>query len=153
MHAHHGKRRLPVTHRGQRVRNLYRRPKPPTDRRYGETYEVIYRDETGAQRQTTLRARTVQRATVEAEEYRAQVRRGEIVVRSRLTVEEVAGEFFELNEALVATGERSQRTLDLYRQRFKTHIAPVLGRRPIQDVRPEHIGAVFSRQRRAGLAA
>jgi integrase len=58
-----------------------------------------------------------------------------------------------MTEALVATGERSERTLELYRQRFETHIAPVIGRRKVQDVRPEHIGAIFARQRQGGLAA
>src|SRR4051812_24589609 len=43
MPEHHPKRRLPVVHRNQRVPNLYRRPKPPTDRREGDTFEVIYR--------------------------------------------------------------------------------------------------------------
>ena len=40
MHAHNRKRRLPVDHRGQRVPNLYRRPKTANDRREGETFEV-----------------------------------------------------------------------------------------------------------------
>ena len=79
MHTNHRKRRQPAVHREQRVPNLYVRPKPPTDRREGDTFEVIYRDELGKQRQTTLRARTIQRAVVEAEEYRSKVRRGEIL--------------------------------------------------------------------------
>ena len=62
MPTNHRKRRLPVTHRGQRVPNLYMRPKPARDTREGDTFEVIYRDETGKQRQTTLNARSVQRA-------------------------------------------------------------------------------------------
>lgn len=53
----------------------------------------------------------------------------------------------------MATRERSQRTLDLYRQRYDKHISPVVGHRRIQDVRPEHIGAILARQRQAGLAA
>lgn len=153
MHTHHRKRRVPVIHRGQRVPNLYTRPKPPTDRREGDTYEVVFRDEIGKQRQKTLQARTVQRAVVEAEEYRSQVRRGEIVVSSRLTFTEVAEEFFALMETLVATGERSQRTLDLYRQRFKNHIEPTLGRRRVQDVRAEHIASIYATQRGSSLAA
>ena len=153
MHAHNRKRRLPVDHRGQRVPNLYRRPKTANDRREGETFEVIFRDETGAQRQKTLKSRTVQRAIAEAEDYRTQLRRGELVFSSRLTFGEVAEEFFQITGALVATGERSQRTLDLYRQRYGTHISPFLARRRVQDVRPEHISAIFSAQRQAGLAA
>lgn len=53
----------------------------------------------------------------------------------------------------MATGERSQRTLDVYRQRYRTHIEPAIGRRRLQDVRAEHIGAIYSRQRNAGLSS
>jgi hypothetical protein len=153
MHDHHRKRRLPVEHRGQRVPNLYRRPKAAQDRREGDTFEVIFRDETGTQRQKTLTSRTVQRAVAEAEDYRTQLRRGEIVVSQRRTFGEAAEEFFEITEALVATGERSRRTLKLYRQRYGKHIAPVLARRRILDVRPDHISTIFATQRRSGLAA
>ena len=153
MCADHRKRRLCVTHRGQRVPNLYRRPKPPTDHREGETFEVTFRDEAGKQRQKTLSARTVQRAVAEAEAYRTQVRRGEVIATSRLTVSDVAEEFFAITDTLVTSGERSQATLDLYRQRYGKHISPLIGSRRIQDVRPEHIGEIFARQRRAGLAA
>src|SRR4051794_35206606 len=73
------KRRLPVTHRGQHVPGLYTRPKSPSDKRAGETYEVVFRDETGKQRQKTLTARTIQRALIEAEEYRTQIRKGEVL--------------------------------------------------------------------------
>jgi site-specific recombinase XerC len=76
-----------------------------------------------------------------------------VVTPSRLTFSEVAKEFFAITEGLVATSERSQRTLDLYRQRYDKHISPVVGHRRIQDVRPEHIGAILARQRQAGLAA
>jgi integrase len=153
MHVHHRKRRLPVEHRGQRVPNLYRRPKAAQDRQEGDTFEVIFRDETGAQRQKTLKSRSLQRAVAEAEDYRTQLRRGELVVSSRLTFGEAAEEFLQITEALVATGERSRRTLDLYRQKYTKHVAPVLAKKRIQDVRPDHISAIFAAQRRAGLAA
>src|SRR4051812_39797901 len=102
------KRRLPVKHRGQRVPGLYKRPKRSNDRRQGDAYEVIYRDDTRKQRQKTLRARTVQRAVVEAEEYRTQMRHGEVATPTRKTFGEVANEFLGITETLVATGERSQ---------------------------------------------
>jgi integrase len=147
------KRRLPVIHRGQRVPNLYKRPKREGDRTEGDTFEIIFRDEAGKQRQKTLKARGIQRALVEAEDYRTQIRRRELVPSSRITFGEVAEEFLGITEALVASGERSQRTLDLYRQRYGTHVKPALARRRIQDVRPEHIGAIFAAQRRKGLAS
>jgi integrase len=153
MYLNHRKRREPVVHRGQRVPNLYRRPKPPSDRREGDTYEVIYRDGDGRQRQKTLRARTVQRAISEAEEHRSKLRRGEILPPSKLTFGEVAEEFLQTTTALVTTGERSKGTLDLYRQRYRSHVEPTLGRKRIQDVRAEHIGAIFARQRERNLAS
>lgn len=153
MYGNDRKRRERVVHRGQRVPNLWRRPKAADDRREGDTFEVIFRDDLGKQRQKTLRARTLQRAIAEAEEYRTQVRRGEVVASFRLTLSEVAIEYFAIFESLVATGERSKRTLDLYRQRFTKHIEPSLGRRRVQDIRPEQIGAIFARQRNNGLAS
>src|SRR4051794_26646256 len=78
MHKHDRKRRLPVVHRGKRVPNLYTRPKRQSDTSYGETFEVVFRDDSGRQRQKTLKARTVQRAIEEAEEYRTQLRRGAV---------------------------------------------------------------------------
>src|SRR4051794_15139213 len=113
MHGNHRKRRIPVIARGQRVPNLYKRPKREGDHREGDTFEVIFRDAAGKQRQKTLNARKLQRAIAEAEEYRTQVRRGELLSPSHLTFGEVAEEFLGITEALVATGERSQRTLDL----------------------------------------
>src|SRR5579871_6680468 len=132
MPTNQSKRRMPVTYRSQRVPNLYKRPKPATDLREGDTFEVMYRDETGKQRQKTLEARTIQRAVVEAEEYRSKVRRGEVLPPSTLTFGDVANEFLGVTETLVTTGERSRRTLDLYRQRYRTHIEPTLGRRRMQ---------------------
>jgi hypothetical protein len=136
MHSNDRKRRLPVEHRGQRVPNLYKRPKREGDRREGDTFEIIFRDDSGKQRQKTLNARTIQRAVAEAEEYRTRIRRGELTPPSRQTFGEVAAEFLGITEALVATGERSQRTADLYGQRYRKHIAPILDRKRIQDVRP-----------------
>jgi integrase len=54
---------------------------------------------------------------------------------------------------MVVSGERSQRTLDLYRQRFGKHVEPVIGRRRIQNVRGEHIASIYARQRNDGLSA
>ena len=131
---------------------LNRRPRSDTDRREGDTFEVVYRDDAGRQRQKTRNARSLQRAIIEAEEHRSDVRRGEAVPTSRLTFNEVAHEFFALTESLVATGERSQRTLDLYRQRCSKHVEPLIGRRRVSEVRAQQIGLIYARQRRDGLA-
>jgi integrase len=153
MHKHDRKRRLPVVHRGKRLPNLYKRPKRNGDTSYGDTFELVYRDDAGRQRQQTLNARTVQRAIQEAEEHRTQIRKGEALPRSPITVSEVASEYLDVFQALVSTGERSQGTLSLYRQRYRTHLEPALGKRRIQDVRVEDISAIYRRQRNNGLAA
>src|SRR5690348_7638860 len=101
MPANHRNRREPVVHRGQRVPNLWTRPKRPGDHREGDTFEVIFRDDSGRQRQKTLKSRTLQRAIAEAEGLRTQIRRGELAAPSRLTLSEVAGEFFARVEASV----------------------------------------------------
>lgn len=150
MHEHDRKRRLRVEYRGQRVPNLWKRPKREGDHREGDTYEVTFRDGTGRQRQKTLIARTLQRAIAEAEEYRTQLRKGELVAPSNLRFADVAREYFTLMESLVPTGERSQKTLDLYRQRHRTHIGPVLDRKRIEDVRAEHIATIYEAHRRNG---
>jgi integrase len=142
-----------VVHRGKRVPNLYKRPKHAGDARYGDVFEVIFRDEFGCQRQKTLRSRTVQMAIDEAEEYRTQLRRGEVLPPSHVTVNEVAREYFEVLDGLVSSGDRAKGTLDLYRQRYGTHLDPSLGKRRIQDLRAENIAAVYVRQRKAGLAS
>jgi integrase len=152
MHDHHGKRRLPVSNRGRRVPNLYRRPKRPGDTRYGETFEVIFRDEFGRQRQKTLKARTLQRAIEEAEEYRTLLRRGEVLPPSLISVDEVVEEYFAVLTGLVKTGERAASTVSLYRQRYQTHVKPLLGSRRIQDMRAEHVAAIYDRQRGKNLA-
>ncbi len=152
MYEHDRKRRLPVVHRGKRVPNLHKRPKRSDDQTYGDTFEVMFRDEFGKQRQKTLKARTVRRAIEEAEEYRTLLRRGEVLPPSRLTVAQVVTEHFELQEGLVSAGERSRRTLDHYRQQYKTHAEAVLATRRIQDVRAEHISAIYTKQRKNGLA-
>jgi hypothetical protein len=103
MHKHDRKRRLPVVHRGKRVPNLYTRPKRPDDTAYGDTFEVVFRDDSGKQRQKTLAARSVQRAIEEAEEYRTQLRRGEVLPPSHITVDKVAGEYFDVLEGLVSS--------------------------------------------------
>ena len=147
MHTDHRKRRMPVINRGRRVPNLYRRPKPPriAAKVTPSRSSIATRPASSGRRRS--QARTIQRAIVEAEEYRTQLRRGEVLPPSRLTFARGREEYFEIIEALVATGERSQRTLDLYRQRYRTHIEPSLGRKRVQDIRAEHIGAIFARQR------
>jgi integrase len=80
------------------------------------------------------------------------VDRGEAVARIDLLTDAVVEEYLAVIASQVAAEERSQRTHDLYRQRYDKHVAPVIGRKRIQDVRPEHVGKIFATQREAGLA-
>src|SRR4029078_75256 len=47
---------------------------------------------------------------------------------------DVADQFFAEFESKVSRSERSERTLEIYRQRWNTHIHPTLGRRRIQSI-------------------
>ena len=52
----------------------------------------------------------------------------------RLILNEVAEQLFTEFESKVSRGERSERTLEIYRQRWDTHIRPTFGRRRIQAI-------------------
>jgi integrase len=69
------------------------------------------------------------------------------VAPTRLSFEQVADEYFEMVESLVASGERSERTLEIYRQQYRQHIEPRLGRVRIQAVTPRHAQDVLANVR------
>lgn len=130
--------------------NLYERPgRTKADTRY----QVGYNDVTGTWRMVTLRARNRTDARAERDEFLAKQRRGEIAVPSSRTFGEVAVEYLSMIEALVAAGERSERTLDQYRMALDNHILPVLRDRPIQKIGPEHLARLIASEREAGLAS
>jgi integrase len=102
---------------------------------------------TGRQQLRTLQARTVTEAKREQRALAVQVDRGEAVAPSRITFGEVAAEYLEMLESLVATGERSERTLEAARQRYRTHLEEVLGRVRIQSITARHLSDVLARMR------
>jgi integrase len=73
-------------------------------------------------------------AKAERERLRVKTREGEIVMRTKVTVKQVAEEFFESVAGKVARGERGSRTLESYRAQFANHIEPKIGNRPIQSI-------------------
>jgi integrase len=78
---------------------------------------------------------------------------GELPTPSRRTVGEVADEFFELLDSLVRSGELKSRTLDLYRQRWRSHIEERLSRRQLQKVTGSDVStAVIVEMRRKNLS-
>lgn len=106
----------------------------------------------GKQRLVTLNARTLTEAKREQRALAVQVDRGEVVEPSRVTFAEAWQDFERTFESLVSTGEKSERTLELYRQRWRTHLEPRLGRLPVQKIGAQHIAALFADLRKSGLS-
>jgi integrase len=70
-----------------------------------------------------------------------------------MTASEVADDYFSAAEARVATGEMAKRTLDIYRQRWETHLERRLGRTRVQAVQATQIGTVLRELRQEGLSS
>jgi integrase len=135
-----------ATSRPKRVRvdsvpNLYRRP---ADGRY----EAGYTGTDGRWRMKTLAARTLTEAKAELRQVLGRRDQRQDVTPSRLTLNEVADQLLAEFESKVARGERSERTLEIYRQRWNTHIRPTLGRRRIQSVGVGEVARFLAELRR-----
>jgi integrase len=117
-------------------------------------YEVGFADIDGRWRMKTLKASTRTEAKAERDAFLSALRRGEIVAPSKLTVKDVVDEYLEYLDALVAAGERGERTAERYRQHLLTHVVPEIGRLQIQKVTPETIVRLVARCRsEKGLAS
>jgi len=123
------------------VPNLYQRP---ADGRY----EVGYTGSDGKWHIKTLRATTLTDAKKELHQLLGKRDRNEDVAPRRLTLNEVADQLFVEFESKVSRGERSERTLEIYRQRWDTHIRPTLGRRRIQGIGVAHVSQFLAELRR-----
>jgi hypothetical protein len=66
------------------------------------------------------------------------------VTPSKATFADVANDFLELFESLVGSGERSERTLELYRQHYRAYLEPRFGRLPIQKIGAEHVARMLA---------
>jgi len=77
---------------------------------------------------------TLTQAKAERERLRVKTAAGEIVAKRGETVADVAADYFVGLESRVARGERSSRTLEQYRQAWRTHIEPELGGLKMQAV-------------------
>jgi integrase len=118
----------------------------------GGKFIVQYTDSTGRVRFKTTSASNLTEAKAAREKLRVDARSGDAVVPATATVRDVAEDFLSTFGSLVEAGEKSQRTLDLYEQRWSTHLEPKLGRLRIQSVRPDHVARLLDDLRRAGLA-
>ncbi len=127
--------------------NLYQRT------RDGKFEDIRVNPATGRQQQQTLRAKTLTEAKREQRALAVQIDRGETVAPTRTTVAEVAADYFEAAEARVASGEQAGRTLDLYRQRWSSHLEPRIGRVKVQSLQPTHVSTLLRELREAGLSS
>ncbi len=107
----------------------------------------------GVQRSRTLKAKTKREARIEARAFHVKADRGETVVPTRLTVAQVVEDYFAAATLRVVTGEMSQRTLDLYRQRYSTHLESRLGGMRVQRVQAVHVGALLRELREERLSS
>ena len=125
----------------------------------GGKFEISFTDPTGVDRMKTLgpvksdacpNGLSLKDAKAEREKLRVAIRAGEAVIPSRATFADVWVDFEQTLGSLVQSGERSERTLDHYRQQYKTHLEPRFGRLPVQRVTPEHVASLLSDLRSKG---
>jgi integrase len=64
----------------------------------------------------------------------------------------VAGEFFALQDSLVRSGELRPRTVELYRQRWRSHLESRLSGRAFQKLTGSDVSAVIAEMRRKNLS-
>jgi integrase len=127
-------------------RNLYQRTAD------GE-FEAIWMGSDGVQHQKTLKgARNLTEARRMRDRIIVQRDSHEDVAPSRKTFAEVADEYLTLLKSLVGTGERAERTPEVNRQRYQTHLHDPLGRIRIQSLQPKHLSEVLASMRQKGLS-
>jgi len=78
---------------------------------------------------------------------------GQLPSPSRLTFAQLAESWLEGFEALVAAGERGERTLENYRYHLDKHLLPALGRKQLTEITTDDIARLIARLRAQGLAA
>ena len=133
--------------RGKRERlapGIYRRQNDPDPTRF-----LIFWSVDGVECSAVFHG-TLAQAKKERERKRVKSDAGELVAPNRLRFSGVWSEYESMFESLVSTGEASQRTLDLYRQRYRTHLEKALGNRRIQEVQAKHLSDLLSTLRSRG---
>lgn len=114
---------------------------------------VGFTDADGAWRTKTVSARNLTEARAAREKLRVDIRTGVAPAPTKARVADVAEDFFAMYEGLVRAGEKSPRTLENYRQRYRTHVERSLGRIQVQALRPEHVSRWLADRRAAGLSS
>jgi integrase len=102
------------------------------------------------------RYKTVGRKLAEARRQRdllsAKALRGELLAQTQLTFAELAEQWLEGFEALVASGERAERTLEHYRYHLDGHLLPAFGRRRLQEISTDDCARLIADLRAKGLS-
>jgi integrase len=83
----------------------------------------------------------------------SQAHTGQLPTPSRLTFADLAETWLEGFEALVAAGERGERTLENYRYHLDKHLLPAFGRKRLAEITTDDIAQLIARLRARGLAA
>jgi integrase len=82
----------------------------------------------------------------------AKALQGELLTPTSLTFAELAEQWLEGFEALVASGERAERTLEHYRYHLERHLLPAFGRRRLQEISTDDCARLIAQLRAKGLA-
>jgi integrase len=114
---------------------------------------VGFTDADGSWRTKTVSARNLTEARAAREELRVDIRAGVAPTPTKARLTDVAEDFFSMYTGLVRAGEKSPRTLENYKQRYRTHLERQLGRLQVQALRPEHVSRWLADRRAAGLSS
>lgn len=74
-------------------------------------------------------------------------------VPKRITVRQIADEWFNHLDELIAAGQLRPRTAESYRNGISHHVLPTLGSRQVSSIGPDDLVAWHEAQRRSGAAA
>lgn len=129
--------------------NVYRR----RTKRGDVAYELVFRDVDGRQKLRKLAAAGERAAVREARAILAGRDGGHRVVAAGLTLDELARrDYFPMLDSLVSSGRRSERGVELYRDRYRLHLEPALGGLRLADVDARRVSAIVRSMRARGYA-
>jgi integrase len=96
----------------------------------------------------------VQEARRRRDEFAYKLKHGQLPLSSRrVTVWQLADEWFRHLDELVTAGQLRPRTVESYRTGIKLHVLPALGSRQVSTISPDDLVAWYASQRRSGSAA
>jgi integrase len=116
-------------------------------------YEAKFRDADGSWRSRTLKATGERAAIREARTLLGRRDGGERLVGGPLTLAAFAeADYFPTLDGLAKAGRRSERGVDLYRERFRLHVEPALGARKLATLETAHVAELIRAMRTGGYA-